>query len=158
MTKTLLLATAILFCLCSFRIEQKPFIIQKINLKNQSLLKAIDDYLTEYKDDLEPGGVLVVKIDPAKKYYYITRKMFADEITEWLPSFYSIYKKRVILIYTGFESNIFFEKESSIELFKAANKYFVDPHGFLYEGIVWRITIDNDSYIKEEVNGIPLDY
>lgn len=154
--KTLILFTAI-FCLCSFK-NDRPFVIQQINIKSQSVLKAIDDYLTEYKDDLEQGGVIVVKVDPVKKYYYITRKMFAVEIMEWLPSFYSIYKKRVILVYTGFESNIIFEKESSVELLKAADKFLVNPLGFFYEGIIWRIASDSDSYKKEIVKSIPLDY
>lgn len=158
MTKHILILTFLLFTLCARTEANDGYIIPRIESKNEALLKSLDNYLREYEEDLDKIGVLVLKYDPLNRCYYLTHRMYKDEIAKWLPSYYTIYHERIVVIYTGFESELNFQDESSNELFKISETFFVDPSALNYHADIWKITIENNKYRKEKVDTIPLDY
>lgn len=74
---------------------------------------------------------------------------------KWL--LYNIHK-RIVLVYTGFESELNFDALSGKELLKNAEEFFEDPRAMLYHADIWKITFESDRYKKEQVDRIPLDY
>ena len=139
-------------------VAQEFYRVPQISLTNKFLLESLDDYLREYSDDLDQMGVIVLTYDPQNKCYYLTHKMFRTEVEKWLPSFYTIYNKRIVLVYTGFESELNFDALSGKELLKNAEEFFEDPRAMLYHADIWKITFESDRYKKEQVDRIPLDY
>jgi hypothetical protein len=149
---------AIIIGICSVCCAQDAYRVHKIALKSKPLIELIKDYCHEYKDDIDQFGVIALKYDPTNKCYYLTHRMYKKEVEEWLPSFYSILNDRVILIYTGFESELNIQKENNIELLKTAEKFLLDPRTLIYHASIWKLTINGDKYNKEDVERIPLDY
>lgn len=136
------------------------YVIPRINLNDARLTTAFDDYLNTYKEDLVEYGVLVLKKDAANKCYYLTHRMFKEEIEDAPPTFFYLQNGRVVLVYTGFEDELRIGKESFQKLYKAASKFFANPMSLNYDTDIWKITLEKGemNYAKTLVDRIPLDY
>jgi len=136
--------------------SQDVYSIEKIELTNQPLLKAAEDYILEWQDALEYYGVVVMYCDFDNERYFLSYIMFKDEVVDRPPSFFMQIRKKVVLIYTGFEKNLNFQPKSFDKLFKVANKALaVPPTAISYDPVFWKITFEGNQYVKTVVDSIP---
>lgn len=140
-------------------VAQADYVIPEVVLKEPVLQEAVRKYLEEYRDDLLTIGAIVLKKNPVDSCYYVSYTVYQGAVEEWPPSFYSLIEGKLVLLYSGFESDLKFGRNSCKMLFKIAGKRLArDPLSITYDPVIWKITVKNTTYVKHEVDRIPLPY
>lgn len=140
---------------CSFS-NNNPYHIIKIEISDPRLSIAIIDYLQEFEEEFtENAAALVVKFDNSNpNKFYFAFKVHKVEVLNDPPSYYSIIRGQLVLIYTGFESYLRYDTRSFRSLLKDAKRQLTQI-GVTYNPIVWAVTLHENSYSKEIIELLP---
>lgn len=150
-----------LVCIVSLKttLAQNGYQINQIVLNDARLVSAIEDYSIEWNDVLENKGVVVVLCDFSTGRYYVTYKMYASEVVERPPLFFTVVKDMTVLIYTGFESKVKLDKDAlKAVLNSAKGRLDSDPANGYYDPVFWEITLTGNGYSKKELYELPMIY
>jgi len=145
------------FCSINGYCQSKAYSIQRIELIDPNFKKAIEDYIKDRKEELQYGGVIQVISDPMNICYYFTYRMFLREIQSNPPSFFAVCDKKIVLIYTGFERQLFFDEKTSFkDLLRESKNAFMSPEAQIsYDPVMWKITYNGQQYQSVRVDEIP---
>jgi len=150
----------ITFLCCVFMLEvafaQGHQSVTKVDI-DYRLVKAINDYVNEFSDTFDQTkAAIVIRFDKTGNTdkFYLAFKVYRSEVINDPPSFYSVANKKLILLYTGIEQYLKFDKNSLEKLF-ADSKDSLTVTGMTYDPIVWEIQLVKDSYDKKVVELLP---
>lgn len=150
-----IISIGVLFLCTGFKSQAiTPYLIQKIQLKDERLISLLGDYIAEnHLQDVE--GAILLKYDKEDSVdnFYVGY-MVRNHLQANPPSYYTIVKDKLVLIYSGLEHHLSFNQNSFKMVSKDCKRCFAEGI-VVVEPTYWHVVISGQSIEKRVVKENP---